>query len=97
MHVTAVLVATYQNQQTYWCGRCAQTPTFVAISRLLSRALHRALAWVGWGLNRVALGRENVQSDMLYVDNLVRLPLESPLSLSLRSCFGVKLQRLGCV
>lgn len=35
------------------------------------RSLHRALAWVGWGLNRVALGRENAQSDMLYVDNLV--------------------------
>ena len=41
--------------------------------RLLSRSLHRVLAWVGWGLNRIALGRENVQSDMLYVDNLVRL------------------------
>eukprot|EP00904_Undaria_pinnatifida_P004179 jgi/Undpi1/13762/HiC_scaffold_9.g03413.m1 len=35
------------------------------------RSLQRALGWVGWGLNRVALGRENVQSDMLYIDNLV--------------------------
>eukprot|EP00904_Undaria_pinnatifida_P004178 jgi/Undpi1/13761/HiC_scaffold_9.g03412.m1 len=40
-------------------------------TRRYLRPLRRVLGWIGWGLNRVALGCDNVQSDMVYVDNLV--------------------------
>ena len=74
-------------------NRSAHTPTLVAFLHPLSRSLQRALGWVGWGLNRVALGRENVQSDMLYIDNLVRLPRESLLPCS---CIMVWVKPLAC-
>lgn len=36
------------------------------------RSLKRALGLVGYGLNRLALGPQNVKRDMVHADNLVR-------------------------
>ncbi|CAM9607580.1 unnamed protein product [Ascophyllum nodosum] len=39
------------------------------------RSIHRALSWVGWGLNRVAVCPRNVQRDMLFEENLIEAQL----------------------
>lgn len=39
---------------------------------LLHRSLQRALSWVGYGLNRLAVGPRDVLIDMVYAENLVR-------------------------
>lgn len=39
--------------------------------RSADRSLKRALSWVGWGLNRLAVGPSDLRRDMVYADNLV--------------------------